>query len=170
MWDITGILIFHGNPNAAQVTIMTLNLWGHQYCSDWGGVMNWCVKLRVGEYPSLHLSSFQAFGRHQYCGDWGGAINWCVKWWIGVSSWVGDYPRPHLSSFLAFGRHQYCCDWGWVKNRCVKLRVGDYPPSTYPVFIHSVSPPPNRLKNYSYGPVLQCVNPCFRIKLTKLLM
>ncbi len=50
------ILIFHGNPNAAQVTIMILNIWGHHYCGDWDGV-NWCIKLRVGDYSIYYALS-----------------------------------------------------------------------------------------------------------------
>ncbi len=49
---LLSILIFQGNSNAVQVIIMTLNLWGHQYYGDWGRQMNWCVKLRVGDYPT----------------------------------------------------------------------------------------------------------------------
>ncbi len=86
------------HTNAAQVIIMTLNFWGHQYCGDWGEVRNWCVKLRVcaKPHPPLQLSSFHAFIQHQDCGDWGGVMNWCVK------LRVSDYPHPHLSSFQAF--------------------------------------------------------------------
>ncbi len=70
--EITGILIFHVNPNAAQVTIMTLNIRGHQYCVDWGGLMNWCVKLRVGDHPPPPYPVFRpsVFKNHSYGPVW----------------------------------------------------------------------------------------------------
>ncbi len=64
MWEISGILIFHGNPNAAQITIMTLKISGSINIvvigvEWWIGVSSW----ELVTTPPPYLSSFQAFGR-----------------------------------------------------------------------------------------------------------